>query len=264
MKRFAKAISVFVVLLLLAQPAFANPLMFAPVQVSPTMITTSIVAKDLCQPKNTLREISRSHPITYDWADRLVTVAQNGATIATYSYDALNRRVSKTASAGTTNYVYNYNQLIEEYAPSGHKAYVYGTYLDNPILMEDPSSNDYYYLKDRQYNIIGLTNSSGTIVENYIYNSFGLISIFDGNNAPLTTSAIGNSFGYQGHLYDPESGLWHYRNRMYSPQLGRFLQRDPKGYVDGYNLYAFVHNNPLRYLDAMGFTAMSYAATHAV
>jgi len=42
---------------------------------------------------------------------------------------------------------------------------------------------------------------------------------------------------------------------MYSPMLGRFLQRDPSGYADGINLYAFERNNPLRYLDAMGLSA---------
>ncbi len=39
---------------------------------------------------------------------------------------------------------------------------------------------------------------------------------------------------------------------MYSATLGRFLQRDPAGYVDGMCLYAYVMNNPLKYLDAWG------------
>ena len=39
---------------------------------------------------------------------------------------------------------------------------------------------------------------------------------------------------------------------MYAPTLGRFLQRDPLGYVDGMNMYAYVTNNPTNYLDPMG------------
>jgi len=81
------------------------------------------------------------------------------------------------------------------------------------------------------------------------------MQVFDNNNAPIVNSAIGNSIGYQGREWDKESGLWNFRNRMYSPQLGRFLQRDPSGYQDGINLYAFERNNPLRYLDAMGLSA---------
>jgi uncharacterized protein RhaS with RHS repeats len=43
---------------------------------------------------------------------------------------------------------------------------------------------------------------------------------------------------------------------MYSATLGRFLQRDPAGYVGGLNLYAYVMNNPLRYLDPEGLTSL--------
>ena len=44
---------------------------------------------------------------------------------------------------------------------------------------------------------------------------------------------------------------------MYSADLGRFISKDPKGYVDGMNLYAYVMNNPSKYLDPMGTTARS-------
>lgn len=42
---------------------------------------------------------------------------------------------------------------------------------------------------------------------------------------------------------------------MYHVDLGRFLQRDPAGYADGLNLYAYVRNNPLRFLDPLGLVA---------
>lgn len=49
--------------------------------------------------------------------------------------------------------------------------------------------------------------------------------------------------------------MYYYRNRMYSADLGRFISKDPKGYVDGMNLYAYVMNNPLKYSDPMGTVA---------
>ena len=96
------------------------------------------------------------------------------------------------------------------------------------------------------------------------------MTIFDNNNAPIVNSAIGNTLGYQGRAWDVESGLWSFRNRMYSPSLGRFLQRDPSGYQDGINLYAFEDsvgklsasslmnaylycgNDPVNYVDPLG------------
>jgi len=47
------------------------------------------------------------------------------------------------------------------------------------------------------------------------------------------------------------------RNRIYDPKHGRWLQRDPAGYVDGLNLYQYVLSNPLLWADFAGFS--SYA-----
>jgi len=40
--------------------------------------------------------------------------------------------------------------------------------------------------------------------------------------------------------------------RFYSPQVGRFTQRDPIGYSGGLNLYGYVGNNPVAYVDPSG------------
>jgi len=72
----------------------------------------------------------------------------------------------------------------------------------------------------------------------------------------ILQSNVNNTITFTGRRYDSESGLYYYRNRMYSPNLGRFISKDPKGYVDGMNLYAYVKNNPLKYLDAFGTTAV--------
>ncbi|WP_418202202.1 RHS repeat-associated core domain-containing protein [Anaerohalosphaera lusitana] len=46
-------------------------------------------------------------------------------------------------------------------------------------------------------------------------------------------TAFANPYMYTGRRYDPETGLYYYRARMYSPTLGRFLQPDLIGYADG-------------------------------
>ncbi|MFN7439417.1 MAG: RHS repeat-associated core domain-containing protein [Phycisphaerales bacterium] len=61
-----------------------------------------------------------------------------------------------------------------------------------------------------------------------------------------------------------ESRMTRYLGRMrwYDARLGRWLTRDPAGYVDGLNVYLFVGGNPLMFVDPTGLSwlAMSYDA----
>ena len=192
----------------------------------------------------------------YDWNRRLVTFKQNRGTIAEYTYDALNRRVTKhlSSNATTINYVYDSSQVIEEYENDTlARSYVYGAYIDDPIAIENGGSK-YYYIKDRRYSITALADETGSVVESYDYTPFGRMTVFNAAGDEIAESTTGNPYGFTGRRWDAETGLWYYRNRMYSPTLGRFLQPDPAGYVDGINLYAYVRNNPLVFVDPEGLT----------
>jgi len=46
--------------------------------------------------------------------------------------------------------------------------------------------------------------------------------------------------------------LYYFRARYYHPELGRFLQTDPKGYIDSMNLYQAFGNNPVNFTDPLG------------
>ncbi|MBI9087501.1 MAG: RHS repeat-associated core domain-containing protein, partial [Desulfobacterales bacterium] len=197
-----------------------------------------------------------THNYVYDWANRLNEVWIGGQKIAEYTYDATNRRVSKsvTASAETVTFVYNDGQVIEEYLNGSlARTYTYGAYIDDPLMVEYGGQR-YFCLKDRRYSVTALTDAAGAIVERYEYSAYGRMTIYDAAGQDITASGstIGNPYGFTGRRFDAETGLWYYRNRMYSPVLGRFLQRDPAGYVDGLNLYAYTINNPLSYLDPDG------------
>ncbi len=192
----------------------------------------------------------------YDWANRLILVTDAlNHLVAAYTYDALNRRITtKRASGVVTTWAYDGANLVQEYTYTTLvRTWLYGAGIDQPeVMIAEPSGARYYYLRDRRNSVVALANAAGAIVESYDYTPFGIMTMRNASGAVITNSACSNPFGFTGRQWDAESRLWYYRNRMYSPVLGRFLQRDPSGFVDGYNLYAYVTNNPLRFTDPMG------------
>ncbi len=109
-----------------------------------------------------------------------------------------------------------------------------------------------YYNADGLGSIIALTDSTGAIVERYRYDVFGQVQITDAAGNLRSSSAFGNRFLFTGRELDAETALYYYRARYYNPKLGRFLQRDPVGYSAGINLYSYVDNNPINWLDPRG------------
>jgi RHS repeat-associated protein len=59
-------------------------------------------------------------------------------------------------------------------------------------------------------------------------------------------------YRYTGKERDEESGFYYHGARYYTPWLGRWVSSDPAGFTDGANLYAFAHQNPVRYSDNDG------------
>ena len=86
------------------------------------------------------------------------------------------------------------------------------------------------------------------MVERYRYDPYGETTILaaDGTTV-LTASTVGNPFRFTGRRFDVETDLYYYRARYYDPDRGRFLQRDPKGYVGGMGLYEYAGSNPINW-----------------
>jgi len=196
----------------------------------------------------------------YDYRGRLVEVRSNGVALARYTYDALNRRVSKETGGTHSAYYYDGEALIDE-AVNGAwaRSYIFADTMDTPVVFLR-SGVAYYYLRDWRANVAAITDATGHPVEQFKYSLFGQMQVLDGNGNPLSQSGLGNIWTFAARQWDPESGLLHYRNRAYSPELGRFLQQDPAGYTDGMNLYAYAGNNPLLFSDPYGLYRWDHGA----
>ena len=187
----------------------------------------------------------------YDREGHLIT-ASKSETSVTYKYDALGRRIEKNVNGTVTKYVYSGQDLIEERDSSGNVTakYIYAGGIDNPVKVIKGTSM-YYFQQDVIGNVTALTSSNGAIVESYTYDAYGKPVIKDGSGNILFTPST--SFLFTGREYDAETGLYHYRTRAYSPELGRFLQMDSIGFGGkDWNLYRYVSNNPLTSNDPTG------------
>ena len=76
-----------------------------------------------------------------------------------------------------------------------------------------------------------------------------------GGNPIGTLPSIANPFAYTGREWDKETGLYYYRARYYTSQIGRFISEDPIGFTGGINLYVYVGNNPVNKIDPLGLIA---------
>ncbi len=59
-------------------------------------------------------------------------------------------------------------------------------------------------------------------------------------------------YRYTGKEHDEESGLYYHGARYYATWLGRWLNVDPSGLVDGMNLYTYAENRPVTFVDQTG------------
>ena len=159
-----------------------------------------------------------------------------------YRYDGLGRRIEKNTNGNITQYYYDNEDIILEVDESQNifAHYTHGPGIDEPLIM-DRGGESYYYLADGLGSVTTITDSNQNIINSYTYDSFG--------NIIEQTGSLKNPFTYTAREYDTESGLYYYRARYFNPRIGRFLQEDPLWDV---NLYAYVNNNPVNWIDPWG------------
>ena len=119
-----------------------------------------------------------------------------------------------------------------------------------PFIAFELKNEIYVPIYDLHGNVSCLTDlQSGKVRASYQYTAFGEEGI------GLDESPINNPWRYRGNRTDTESGLVLIGCRYYDPEIGRWMNPDSAGDLDGPNLYAYCHNNPLKYVDYFGFAS---------
>ncbi|KRQ00644.1 RHS repeat-associated core domain-containing protein [Bradyrhizobium manausense] len=191
----------------------------------------------------------------YDAENRLIaaisagTCAAPSTTVAIYAYDAQGRRRSKTVGGTTTITVTDPagRALMDYDGASGAILRWYGFGLGpNDVLTQAnvASGTRTAFIPDVQGSIVATQDSSTGALTKAGFLPYG------------ASSTTAGTFRYTGARIDAETnGLYDFRARIYSPALGRFLQTDPLGSGGGTNLYAYVGNDPLNWIDPYGLVA---------
>jgi RHS repeat-associated protein len=111
----------------------------------------------------------------------------------------------------------------------------------------------YNHHYDARGHCIMLTSTSGNIVEQYDYDAFGFPYFYNAAGGKQGSQVYGNRFLFTGREWLSNLRIYDFRNRQYQPELGRFLQPDPKQFAAGdYNLYRYCHNDPINRTDPTG------------
>jgi RHS repeat-associated protein len=185
-----------------------------------------------------------------------------------FTYDAFNRCVRRTQRAGGSGgpivedlaLLYSGWTLVAEhdFAASGAPllaSYIHGPGVDNVLYRHsaDPARISCFYHSDALGSVGALTahasGSSGTIsaqgiLAKYTYDAFGRPTVK--NTAGVTQTDgnyLKNRFQFQGREWLAPVRLNDHRNRLYAPDLGRWVSRDPIEERGGLNLTEAFGNN---------------------
>jgi len=198
--------------------------------------------------------------MTYDAENRLKTAQYNddASHLFQYSYGGNNLLSEVIKDSSITKYLRSGFLPIQERGNSNAitREYTWGKNLGGGIGgllglrqydQNGQNGRDYSYLYDGKGNVSALINGDQQVVASYAYDPFGLIMKQSGIDQPYTFSTKEAQAG---------TGQYYYGYRFYDSCSGKWTTRDPLEEEGGLNLYGFVGNNALQWIDPSGQDAI--------
>jgi RHS repeat-associated protein len=182
---------------------------------------------------------------TYTWnaLGELATLSAP-ATTASFSYDALGRRTSRTVNGTTTGYLNDGDSVVQELSAGAPSANVLNGPRQDEVLARLTLNGISTHLTDALGSTVALANSTGAVMTSYSYDPFG--------SPTLTGAQSDDPFQFTGRENDG-TGLQYNRARYYSPSRGTFISQDPIGLRgSGPTPYKYANDDPVNRRDPSG------------
>lgn len=197
--------------------------------------------------------------------NQLISIILPNGSMVTFTYDVAGKRLSKKVEAGRKTEVFRYfylgqtelgcldtkGNIVQLRVPSDPNQAEKG-----PFIAFELQKEVYVPIYDIQDNVAMLVDPEKRIIqESYRYSVFGEEEIINRRGRTVACSPTQNPWRYRGEHTDEETSLLCIGYRYYDPEIGRWIDPDPAGDLDGPNLYAYCRNNPLTYIDYFGLAS---------
>lgn len=212
---------------------------------------------------------------SYDSDNYFVKAVLPDKNTVQYTYDKILKLRTKriqTNPAGqittTTNFIYDGDRLVSETDQNNKITRSYSWDQNERLIgVSIPDSSgalkNFTYQKNAKEDIVGMTDASGNLVVEYLYDAWGnIITSVTKSNSPIANLDKLNIRLYSSYWYDSALGLYFMKARMYNSVLGRFLSKDPAmtgGSALSSNPYIYCYNNPVNGIDPSGKMVWSIA-----
>jgi RHS repeat-associated protein len=191
---------------------------------------------------------------TWDGENRLTLTALPTGIVDSFTYNGDGLRVHKQDSTGTTNHVWDGQNILLETNASNiiQVVYTLEPMLYGNLISQCRSGTGSFYLFDGLGSTTQLANSTGSVTDSYLYDSWG--------NILLTSGPTTNWFRYvgrAGYQWAPDLVAYLLRARFYAPGTALFLSRDPLALLESrasgaFRSYKYAGNNPVLVIDPSG------------
>ena len=176
-----------------------------------------------------------SQQFFYDAQDRMIQTTSTAGT-STYSYDYMGNRVQQNQSGNVTNYLWDegsrFREVVYEYDNIGDATNSY-TLVNDMILAQTNATETLYLLPDRLGSTRAVTDASGTVTDTFDYTAFGELI---GDSSSLATNYL-----FAGQQYDSSTDLYSMRARYYDAGVRRFTVRDTLAYKTALEFISIYH-----------------------